>query len=135
MTSLPPASHHDDQAAANRRDELEAARRRRVHVGQSPPLMFAAGGPGGIGPVGECLCCGHLMRLAVWKDAPYSDVTHGVCAPCRDVALPLRGHCSTERGCLCESMGETAARRDRELREQAQRAAYALAREESRGDA
>jgi hypothetical protein len=30
--------------------------------------------PTTIQPVGECLCCGHVLPLAVWKDAPLSDV-------------------------------------------------------------
>lgn len=53
-------------------------------------------------PVGECLACGHVMQLVVWKEAPLAEVTHGLCASCRDAALPLRGHCSAERGCLCD---------------------------------
>ena len=49
-------------------------------------------------PVAECLCCGHIHTLAVWRDG----TNVGVCRSCRDAALSLRGPCSTERGCLCQ---------------------------------
>lgn len=52
-------------------------------------------------PVGECLCCGHILPLAIWKDAPLAEVTHGVCQACQVMTQPNRGPCSTERGCRC----------------------------------
>ena len=53
-------------------------------------------------PVAECLACGHRMPLAVWQaGVAYSGTRAGLCAPCRDAALHLRGHCSPERGCRC----------------------------------
>ena len=75
---------------------------RHRQVTQLPPIRFAASNEKGIRPVGECLACGHIHALAVWKDAPLADVTHGLCEACRDAAMPLRGACSKERGCLCE---------------------------------
>lgn len=64
------------------------------------PKVLPVADVGDLAAVGDCLCCGHTMRLAVWRDAP--KVTHGVCGPCRDAALPVRGCCSSERGCLCK---------------------------------
>ena len=117
--------------SAAKRQELEAARLRRKHVHQSPPILFAGSNAEGIAPVGECLACGHIMKLAVWKDAPWSEVTHGLCGPCRDAAMHLRGACSTERGCLCESMAESVDKRSKMIADEARRARLALAREEA----
>lgn len=89
----------------NRREELEQARRSRVVVTEHPTIRFAVS-KAGFAPVGECLICGHVMKLALWKDAPLADVTHGVCEACRDAAMHLRGPCSPERGCLCESLNK-----------------------------
>lgn len=50
-------------------------------------------------PSGECLACGHLLPFAVYQP---SDAA-GICAVCRDLALPNRGGCSAERGCSCRS--------------------------------
>lgn len=50
------------------------------------------------GHTGECLCCGHIHTLAVWRDG----TNIGVCQACRDAAVSLRGPCSAERGCLCQ---------------------------------
>jgi len=61
------------------------------------PVVLPGADAGELPPVGECLACGHRMPLAVWRDG--TDI--GLCTPCRDAALPLRGPCSTERGCRC----------------------------------
>ncbi len=74
---------------------------RHRQVVEHPPIRFAASNEKGIRPIGECLACGHIHALAVWKDAPLADVTHGLCEACRDAAEHLRGPCSPERGCLC----------------------------------
>jgi hypothetical protein len=85
----------------DRRDINKAVRRRKVVV-QHPPIRLSLGGDPSIQPVGKCLACGHTMPLAAWSGRALADVTEGVCGPCRDAALPLRGPCSKERGCLCE---------------------------------
>lgn len=127
-------------------DEQDAENRARVESGQktipthrhrqvdvSPPILLSLSPERGIRPVGECLACGHIMELSAWKDAPLGDVTHGICGPCFAIVTPFRGHCSPERGCQCEAMGESNARREREIRERDKKARLALAREESRG--
>jgi hypothetical protein len=65
-----------------------------------PPIVVHLT-PTAIQPYGECLCCGHVLPLGVWKDAPLSDIEVGVCVACRDLAMPNRGPCSSERGCRC----------------------------------
>ena len=61
------------------------------------PLVLPKVDAGQLPPKGECLCCGHIHVLVVWRDK----TNIGVCSACLDAALPLRGPCSTERGCLC----------------------------------
>lgn len=46
--------------------------------------------------VAECLICGHVKPLAVWK-GERPDI--GVCRECRDLAATLRGPCS--EACSC----------------------------------
>ena len=84
-----------------RREEIERVRSELFRVEETPTLRLAYTG-GATRPVAECLACGHDLPLAVWKDAPFADVTHGLCEPCRDAAAHLRGPCSPERGCSCE---------------------------------
>ena len=51
-------------------------------------------------PVGECLACGHKVPLAVW-DSRFT--LAGLCRECLASALAVRGPCSAERGCLCDT--------------------------------
>lgn len=48
-------------------------------------------------PLAECISCGHIHPLTVWK----AGTDHGICAACRDAAWLVRGSCSKERGCRC----------------------------------
>lgn len=102
------ALSQNDQDAVNeqRRERGESLipTHRNRQILQSAPIRFAASNAKGIRPIGECLACGHIHALAVWKDAPLSDVTHGLCEACRHAAMPLRGACSDERGCLCSQI-------------------------------
>lgn len=95
-------------AEANaRRKALEEAAAARKHVVQRGTIGFtykSTPPSGPAPPIGECLACGHIHALAVWKDAPFSEVGSGLCGGCRDAAVHLRGSCSTERGCLCDQV-------------------------------
>lgn len=74
----------------------------RQYEGVEPPRKIRAWlGEAGIQPIGMCLVCGHVKVLAVWKGI-VGDSPPGVCGPCRDAAVHLRGDCSAERGCLCD---------------------------------
>lgn len=72
---------------------------RQNHKGVVEVLERALGGGS---PTGDCLCCGHVLPLAVYRgDHP----EFGVCFACRDASASLRGPCSTERGCSCKGGG------------------------------
>jgi hypothetical protein len=80
--SLPPASSDT---------HWHVAPLRRFAVSYDPERGLATW------PIAECLSCGHVKDLAVWREK--TDI--GICADCLNAARDQRGPCSPERGCKC----------------------------------